>query len=180
MRNLSKLTTIALVAGVYSLTCTTITSAYANNSMGVRWSRGTAVRAYNAVVDQTGPAWPVLNAQSQWNQSFAFDANYGCAGSHCFTADEAYYGNNGIFGQTNYRFDAYGYFVEGSVGVHFNDSLGTARDHAITACHELGHALGLDHTSDLSSCMHAPHDSSQATTPNGHDFDMLTGSIYVN
>jgi predicted Zn-dependent protease len=65
------------------------------------------------------------------------------------------------------------------VVVHFNDyyTANTTQDR-ITACHELGHALGLAHNTSLNSCLYGVQNIHASTTPSTDDFNTLRYVIY--
>lgn len=153
--------------------------AHASNYLGVHWAKGAgATYARSHVVDQTSAAWPVSSKTASWDQVTRFDAFYGgCTGNFCFVADNASYGNNGIYGETKGNVDANGHWIKDSVVIHFNDSMATTTTaRAITACHELGHVMGLDHIAG--SCLASPYSSSSPQVPSSHDLNYLSNDIY--
>jgi hypothetical protein len=131
-------------------------------------------------IDYTSPAWPVSSAVPVWNRAVGIDSYYrwhtqGCPGGgrHCVWVYSANYGPVRWIGATTWAPDASGsYGNVTNVTVQFNDYYGgTAAEHRNTACHELGHALGLDHNTSVYSCLYASRTSVQ--TPNGDDFALL-------
>jgi len=102
------------------------------------------------VVDRTGWAWPVRAASREW------------ATPHV----RFRYGLTDWSGVTHATPGQMQTFT-GTVQVQLNDSYRmSAGEHRAVACHELGHALGLDHDSRTSSCLQSqPH----ATAPDGLD-----------
>jgi len=96
---------------------------------------------------------------------------------HCVSVRETHAGGS-YYGITYFDRDNNNHFIPGRESILLNDDIGNSRDHAITACQELGHVLGLEHQYDvLTSCMHSPHDASEATTPNSTDYSRLS-SLY--
>jgi hypothetical protein len=64
--------------------------------------------------------------------------------------------------------------------IKLNDSTiasGNVHWHRETTCHEMGHALGLDHNLFQSSCLYFQHTSSRSDIPGNGDWRMLE-SIY--
>lgn len=152
--------------------------AFATNYLGVHWAKGagsTYARSY--AVDSTSAAWPVSSKTALWDQVTRFDAYYGgCTGNFCFVVDEAFYGNNGILGETKGSVDSNGHWVKDTVVIHFNNSeADTSTERAVAACHELGHVMGLQHAAD--SCLTSPY-SPTYQSPSAHDLNYLSNDIY--
>jgi hypothetical protein len=134
--------------------------------------------------DYTGSAWPVLAAASVWNQATALDALYhwqSCPGANCAYVSDYNYGDTGWVGSTHVTTTG---VIINVAGISLNDHRGPgympAGDthwHRETACHEEGHALGLDHNLFLSSCLYSLHSPGRSTTPSSADYQMLL-SIY--
>jgi predicted Zn-dependent protease len=83
---------------------------------------------------------------------------------------EGYFGATGWNGETLASPGLMNTFAS-PVTVELNDSYaGSYSQHLGTACHELGHALGLDHAPRQSSCMAA---SAGASTPDATDLNDL-------
>ncbi|MER8039064.1 matrixin family metalloprotease [Streptomyces hydrogenans] len=160
----------AAAAGLGALGCSPVVGT-ASALCGAKWSYG----AYNDpqvyFLDHTSDSWPVSDAQVDWYQSPGIDAYYrwytaGCpSGRHCVHTYSGSYGTD-WYGQTSYTTSG-GYFVDGSVVVRLNDQItpNTYAARRSVACHEMGHALGLDHNGSTNSCMSVPefpqHPSSQ-------------------
>jgi hypothetical protein len=150
----------------------------------IHWSGTHPVVYY---IDHTGPQWPVYSAVSVWNQSTAMDVGYrssgsGCpsSSSHCVQVYNADYGATKWTGRTTYQYNPTSrLFLDLSVMVQFNDyysynSAGLQQ----TACHELGHGLGLGHNLGTNSCLYFQLTNTQSTRyPATGDYLMLE-SIY--
>jgi hypothetical protein len=141
---------------------------------GMSWPAAAAgSRRSVEFVDHTGWSWPVHAAARNW--SGGSDVGYvpvsQCTpGAPCVQVHEGYYGATGWNGETLASPGLMNTFAS-PVTVQLNDSYaGTYSQHLGTACHELGHALGLDHASRQSSCMAA---SGGASTPDGSDLGDL-------
>ena len=107
------------------------------------------------VVDKTGDAWPVQAASSGWATAhvrYAYVSS--CrAGVPCVVVREGSYGRTGWNGLTTAVAGQMFTFTS-PVQIQLNDSYGlSASEHRAVTCHELGHALGLDHDNRASSCL---------------------------
>lgn len=107
-------------------------------------------------LDHTPAGYPVTNAVSDWNQAAGIDSYYrwytqGCPGGgrhcvHVYAVNSA----EDWYGLTSWAANA----PSGPASVQLNTRLlGNATQRAKTTCHELGHALGLDHNSSTNSCL---------------------------
>ncbi len=107
------------------------------------------------VVDRTGWDWPVRAASRDWTTAhvrYRYVRSCG-AGVPCVVVREGSYGPTDWSGST----DAFGGQMQtfaGTVQIRLNDTYRmSATEHRAVACHELGHALGLDHEGRASSCL---------------------------
>jgi len=124
------------------------------------------------VVDRTGWSWPVRAASGDWRTPHVhYSYVQSCrAGVPCVVVREGAYGPTNSSGLTTATAGQMQTFT-GSVQIQLNDSyrMGAAERRAVS-CHELGHALGLDHDSRASSCLQSiPH----ALHPDAADLDSL-------
>ena len=133
-------------------------------------------------IDYTSAAWPVYDSVVKWNQSTALDSGYrwytkGCNSVNCAYVHNGSYGANGWNGHTSVNHSGLDPRVILSAYIQLNDSYGlSTTEHRMVTCHELGHALGLDHNDYTSSCLFW-YAQAGTTVPNTGDFLMLD-SIY--
>ena len=112
------------------------------------------------VVDRTGWSWPVRGAGRDWTTPHVrYSYVPSCrAGMPCVVVREGAYGPTDWSGLTTATPGQMQTFA-GPVRIQLNDTypMGAAEHRAVT-CHELGHALGLDHDRRASSCLQSiPH-----------------------
>ena len=124
------------------------------------------------VVDSTGWSWPVRAASGDWTTPHVrYSYAPSCrAGVPCVEVHEGAYGPTGWSGLTTATSGQMQTFT-GSVQIQLNDSyrMSAAERRAVT-CHELGHALGLDHDPRTDSCLQSiPH----ALHPDATDLEGL-------
>lgn len=134
--------------------------------------------------DYTGANWPVDQAVYSWNQANGIDSLYShtCAhasGTHCVNVYDSDYGDTKWTGKSFAQFDGAGNFIDTAEYTELNDHYGrTPAGYRNTACHELGHDLGLAHNVQDYSCMwSASHDNGTNQLPDSDDLNMLA-SIY--
>ncbi|TDD60957.1 matrixin family metalloprotease [Kribbella antibiotica] len=107
-------------------------------------------------LDHTPAGYPVTAAVNDWNQALGIDSYYrwyteGCPGGgrhcvHVYAVNSA----ESWYGLTRWAANA----PSGPASVELNTRLLTnTTQRAKTTCHELGHALGLDHNSSTNSCL---------------------------
>jgi hypothetical protein len=129
-------------------------------------------------LDHTSRAWPVQTAASYWDRTRGLSVNYrwysrGCPPASvggCVKVRSANYGATGWTGQTSRSVTSSN--VIAYAATKLNDYYrGSPAEHRNTACHEMGHVLGLDHNHSSSSCLYAARTSVQV--PNSNDFSLL-------
>jgi hypothetical protein len=145
------------------------------------WSRQGLGTAQAYFVDHTGANWPVSTSTYKWNEAVRPRSYYvtSCPSSslHCihvreYTNATAPSGCAGAFGCTFVPVGAGNHF--GNVRVYLNNTtVNTAYQHRKTTCHELGHALGLDHRFTNDSCMTQGASPPISRFPDAHDFNGL-------
>ena len=149
-------------------------------------SQGTAVQwcdhqwdygAYNDpqiyFLDSSTSSWPVLASVTEWNRATGIDSFWrsgstACpSGVHCVTVANGAYGTTGWLGLTTWTPN-----TQGPVSVKLNDSYTlTASERRTIACHELGHALSLNHNSSTTSCLYSG--TYISLVPNTDDYNLL-------
>lgn len=127
----------------------------------VKWSKNGAARPVIDFVDSSGSAWPIGRAITEWNKTSGIDSIYrptgaGCDGApaHCVKVTSNNYGATGWVGETSRTLNAAGTYYN-SASVRLNDHYGGSEaERWNSACHELGHVLGLGHSTSTASCMY--------------------------
>jgi hypothetical protein len=127
--------------------------------------------------DHTGSLWPTDAAVYTWNQSVGVDSYYkynacGPAGTHCVDVSSGVY-NTDWTGLTTHGYET----ATGRINYAYtqlNERWQRQPDgYRKTVCHELGHALGLDHNVQDYSCMWANSTEVAHRVPDSDDFNML-------
>lgn len=145
---------------------------------GHKWAYGPFNDPQVYFLDHSGDSWPVSDARVDWYQAPGIDAYYrwytaGCPGGgrHCVNVYSGSYGT-AWYGRTSASTTSDGYFVDGSVKVELNDQVtpNTYAARRSVACHEMGHALGLDHNGSTNSCLSVPEFPQH---PSSDDFAVL-------
>jgi len=152
----------------------------------ISWTQDGLVRPRVTIMDYTNSAWPVHAATDTWNQSIAIDVIYGSCGltGHCVRVHNNDYGPTGWAGGNYRQIDANRHIIDGSARVQLNDyyhrnaPFNTYAGHRSTACHEVGHSIGVGHNMSTSSCMYADQISSNPQYPSSDDFGLLANIVY--
>lgn len=146
----------------------------------VKWAKKGAVRPTIHFLDRTSAAWPVGRAVTEWNKTSGIDSirrtpSAGCgSNAHCVEVVSANYGKSGWMGETWRHLNA-AQTYHTDVAVYLNDyyhNNETVRWE--TACHELGHVLGLHHNTSKNSCLYAEGAPGVSKYPSANDRALIT------
>ncbi|MFF1818073.1 hypothetical protein ACFVWG_12310 [Kribbella sp. NPDC058245] len=140
------------------------------------WSYGPFNDPQVYFLDYTPAGFPVTDAVADWYQSPGIDAYYrwntqGCPGGgrHCVDV-RTYNAGPDEFGVTYWNANA----PEGPVSVYLASHMAGTNQARKSTCHELGHALGLDHNSSTNSCMKQGRIAAGwSLHPSSQDFEVL-------
>ncbi|MGH3715658.1 MAG: hypothetical protein ACRDT4_19685 [Micromonosporaceae bacterium] len=147
-----------------------------------RWSYNGYGRPQMYFRDRSNDLWPVGRAVSKWNEVSGIDSWYrdfstGCPGNgvHCVIIYNAYYGTTGqwynVVGVTHRALNAAQTYYTGAY-IALNESYGgTEAQRWNTACHEIGHVLGLWEEYSTATCMYYARTSQRY--PHDNDFTLL-------
>lgn len=180
----------ALVTAAAALTISL--SAVASHSWNnYHWARTTSSFTLQ-VIDSNSSTWDdeLALALQQWSQSTKLDmrvtsyddssrARKQCrAVSGKVRSCNAAYGNNGWLGLASINLDSQGHISQGTSKMNdsYSSSFASQDERRHVMCQELGHTLGLGHTSEDGSTQNTCMDYSQSptsTAPNAHDYDQL-------
>lgn len=171
------------------------------HALGGHWSGGGYADPRVWIKDTTGSNWPVYAVTTNWDRSSHIDMFYqygSCpGGTHCvavyeYSSDDTNAGYTGGILEYTFYGDAWsGHYLDpggqwGHPYVKLNDyyvthvlswkgSTLSASDRESTACHEIGHAIGLAHHAEDTSCMN--NGNFWYTYVNNHSWSDL-GDIY--
>jgi hypothetical protein len=156
--------------------------AAASHYVGGHWAHDGHSHPQIYFVDHTGAGWPVDASTYKWNETQGVDSWYrwancpNLAGIHCVHVNEIW-GDTSTYGTTYFgAIGTGGHFINGNVRIELNSNAATnPTQRRKSACHELGHALGLDHRFETSSCMMQGDAVARGISmyPDGHDFGFL-------
>lgn len=148
-----------------------------------RWSYNGHTRPQLYFRDRSNDLWPVGRAVTKWNETSGIDSHYldfsaGCPSStvHCVIIYNAYYGKTGewfeVVGTTRRTLNAANTYYSGAY-IALNESYGGSEAQRWnTACHEIGHVLGLDDGyASSASCMYWARTTQKY--PHSNDFTLL-------
>lgn len=155
--------------------------ASANHDLHHHWSaNGLAVNQVY-FIDHTSAKYPVNQVVYEWNKAVGVNSYYiwkDCPNFsvHCVhvyeqTIPETWYGVT----KFPSGWDAWGHNYGGVHVILNNNMIKEAAQARKTTCHELGHALGLDHTrTENSTCMKSGFAGTVISQyPDFHDYDLL-------
>lgn len=179
---------VAALAGLSLLASATVIQATNFGSEGTAGSSGTT----NGVWLQVNGTWTVAKVYID-NSSVAAGVDYaltyqygptdlgvyGASTTSCASYDtcvyDSYYGANGFYGWNQCAGTTSGSHPSQTCSqTHIKINLSyTPGSWFWLTCHEMGHSVGLRHTSDTSSCLFTPNGSSSSLT--SHDVSHLNG-----
>lgn len=192
---MKKFTITGLIAGLALLFCSSV---YAfHNWNGYHWARtanpfplpviNSTTQEWSASLAGTLSAWESNNSPIRFAAAYADDSRK--ARKRCQHVEgmmrvcNADYGYNGWLGLASIYLDSNGHITKGTAKM--NDSYSSYWDEAEmnhVMCQEIGHVLGLGHTSENGdvdgTCMDYSTDPS-SQWPNAHDYDELI-SLYAH
>lgn len=183
---------IAVACGVvanFALALVLAAPAVAGHSTINHWPDSGSGRAVAYVVDFTGPNYPVGTKVTAWNQAYPqtgaqlnllYRTSCSVVG-HCAYVYEITGSNpapctSGDLGRTFRGVDSDDHLT--NINAYFynqnvNNQANVTEARNWVTCHELGHALRLNHRSETAKCMTAAYSSGAATVPGSHDYDDL-------
>lgn len=181
-----------VLAAATAAALTVSAAAFASHTWNnYHWARTTSSFTLQ-VIDSNTSDWDdeLALALSQWSQSTKLDMKISGADDSRTTRKRcpavagkvrscnAAYGNNGWLGLASINLDANGHISQGTSKMNdsYSSSFASQDERRHVMCQELGHTLGLGHTSEDGSTQNTCMDYSQSATstaPNAHDFDQL-------
>lgn len=188
-----KLRRLALTAAVATVAIGASLSAMATHSWNnYHWARNSSTFTLQ-VIDSNTPDWDdeLGLALSQWSQSTKVDMRVTSMDDTARTRKRcvqvtgkvhscnAAYGSNGWLGLASINLDANGHISQGSSKMNdsYSSSFASQDERRHVMCQELGHTIGLGHTTEDGSSQSTCMDYSQSpnsTAPNAHDYDELS------
>ncbi|MGH8029658.1 MAG: hypothetical protein ACREO3_06970 [Arenimonas sp.] len=180
-------TAIIGVAAVFTASLATASHTWNN----YHWARNTS--SFNLqVIDSNTSDWDdeLALALNQWSQSTKLNMSVTSSDDASRTRKlcrmvagkvrscNASYGNNGWLGLASINIDSSGHITQGSSKMNdsYSASFASQDERRHVMCQELGHTIGLGHTSENGTSQNTCMDYSQSSTstsPNAHDYDQL-------
>lgn len=183
------------LAAAMSCTAVLLVASFAANAShtwnNYHWARSSSPFTLQ-VIDSNTSNWDdeLALALNQWSQSSVLDmqvtssddssrARKQCrAVSGKVRSCNASYGNNGWLGLASINLDSNGHISQGTSKMNdsYSSYFASQDERRHVMCQELGHTLGLGHTSEDGSSQGTCMDYSQSansTAPNQHDYDQL-------
>lgn len=181
---------VALTSAAVLLTAS-LTASANHTWNNYHWARTTSSFTLQ-VIDSNSTSWndELALALSQWSQSSKLDMQVTSADDtsrtrklcravlHKVRSCNAAYGNNGWLGLASINLDSNGHISQGTSKMNdsYASSFASQDERRHVMCQELGHTIGLGHTSEDGSTQNTCMDYSQSATstaPNQHDYDQL-------
>jgi hypothetical protein len=178
-----------VIGAVAVLTASVATAGHTWNNY--HWARTTSSFTLQ-VIDSNTSNWDdeLGLALSQWSQSTKLDMQITGFDDSSRTRKQcravlgkvrscnASYGNNGWLGLASINLDSQGHISQGTSKMNdsYSASFASQDERRHVMCQELGHTLGLGHTSENGSSQNTCMDYSQSATstaPNQHDYEQL-------
>lgn len=186
-----KLNRIAAIAlGAAAVLSASVASA-THSWNGYHWSRSTSSFTLQ-VIDSNTPNWDdeLAQALSDWSRSSKLDMRVTSYDDSATTRQRCSmvlgkvrscnysYGTNGWLGLASINLDSSGHINQGSSKMNdsYSSSFASQNERWHVMCQELGHTIGLGHTSEDGSTQNTCMDYSQSSTstrPNTHDYNEL-------
>lgn len=179
-----------LIAGVAAVFTASLASA-SHTWNNYHWARTTSPFTLQ-VIDSNTSNWDdeLALALSQWSQSTKLDMRVTSYDDSSRTRRQcravagkvrscnSAYGNNGWLGLASINLNSSGHISQGTSQMNdsYSSSFASQNERRHVMCQELGHTIGLGHTSEDGSSQNTCMDYSQSATstaPNQHDYDQL-------
>ncbi|UJA21245.1 hypothetical protein HJD18_14165 [Thermoleophilia bacterium SCSIO 60948] len=166
--------------------------------MGAHWNDGDGQQAKMTFVDNTGAPWPIYAAANTWDNAgrivVAYNANNCNGDPHCVGVNATNMGGDSCNANPGYfawNANSSRHLLAAQSYIRLNQDCNprSTRVQRFIACHEEGHATGLDDEPQSirdQTCMAAgtapPHPDFDTweETPRPHDFEMLDNQIYTH
>ena len=184
----------AVVLGVGAVFAASVATA-SHSWNNYHWARTTSSFTLQ-VVDSNTSTWDdeLSRALSDWSKSTKLDMRVTAGDSSSTTRQRCpavrgkvrscnyTYGNNGWLGLASINLDSKGHISQGTSKMNdsYSTSFASQNERWHVMCQELGHTIGLGHTSEDGSSQNTCMDYSQSSTsvsPNSHDYNQLA-TIY--
>jgi hypothetical protein len=189
MKKFNRVTIACAVALIAAATSLSVNASHSWNNY--HWARTTS--SFNLqVIDSNSTSWndELSRATSQWSQSGKLNMVVVSGASDSTTRRTCpsvagkvrscnyTYGANGWLGLASINLDSRGHIVRGTSKMNdsYSSSFASQNERRHVMCQELGHTIGLDHTSENGSSQNTCMDYSQSSTstaPNAHDYSQL-------
>lgn len=180
----------AVVFGVGAVFAASVATA-SHTWNNYHWARTTSSFTLQ-VIDSNSSSWDdeLARALSQWSQSSKLDMRVTSYDDSATTRQRCpavlgkvrscnySYGQNGWLGLASINLDSGGHISQGTSKMNdsYSSSFSSQNERWHVMCQELGHTLGLGHTSEDGSSQNTCMDYSQSSTsvsPNSHDYNQL-------